>query len=152
MPKSIKYKNDTFIDSSGITHNRTLLKDILNNLNKEQKILWQGAWYMDSNKTVTLSETISEQKNGIVLVFSGYSNGSPQNYNFTTYFVPKKLLSIVSRGGHFIPLGGTNGITGFRYLYISNDKITGNDVNSRTVTNGITYSNTGYVLRAVIGV
>lgn len=31
MPKSIKLKNDTYIDSSGITHNKETLKNILNN-------------------------------------------------------------------------------------------------------------------------
>ena len=30
MPRSIKLKNNVYIDSSGITHNRGLLKDILN--------------------------------------------------------------------------------------------------------------------------
>ena len=35
MSKSIKFKNNTYIDSSGIVHNRKSLKDMLNNkLNK----------------------------------------------------------------------------------------------------------------------
>lgn len=32
MAKSIKLKNDTYIDSTGIMHNRSLLSTIINNL------------------------------------------------------------------------------------------------------------------------
>ncbi len=32
MSKSIKFRNNTYLDSKGITHNRRLLSDILNNL------------------------------------------------------------------------------------------------------------------------
>ena len=32
MRKSIKFRNNTYLDSKGITHNRRLLSDILNNL------------------------------------------------------------------------------------------------------------------------
>ena len=32
MSKSIKFRNNTYLDSKGISHNRSLLSDILNNL------------------------------------------------------------------------------------------------------------------------
>ena len=40
-----------------------------------------------------------------------------------------------------------------KYLYIYNDRIVGNDVNTTTGTrNGITYNNAKYVMRYVMGV
>ena len=33
------------------------------------KVLWSGAWYMNGSQTANLSEKVSEQPNGIVLVF-----------------------------------------------------------------------------------
>ena len=39
MSKGIKFKDNTYLDSSGITHNRTPLKDILNNGVLRSKII-----------------------------------------------------------------------------------------------------------------
>ena len=59
----------------------------------EQKILWSGTYYMTENQTAELSEPVSKQPNGIVLVFSRYTNGAAQNTNFKTFFVPKLFIS-----------------------------------------------------------
>lgn len=50
--------------------------------------------------------------------------------------------------------GATLGVMGAKYLYISDDKITGHDDNkaSGTASSGITYNNAGFVLRYGIGV
>lgn len=42
MSKSIKIKNNTYIDSTGIVHNKVLLSDILNYSTNEKKV---GTWY-----------------------------------------------------------------------------------------------------------
>lgn len=51
MPKSIKLNNDTYIDSSGITHNKETLKNILNNF-KGQLVM---AITVARNKTTTMN-------------------------------------------------------------------------------------------------
>lgn len=117
------------------------------------KILWQGGYYMTAGHTIPLSENVSEQPNGIVLVFSYYSGGA-QDYYFQSSFIPKALVAAQGGSGHTIILAGTNfNPIGTKYLYISDDVITGNDNNNATGTsNGITYNNAAFVLRYVIGV
>ena len=118
-----------------------------------QKVLLNIASYMHGGQSFSLSEKVSEQMLGIILVFCGYSEGA-KDYNFVTYFVPKQLIALKGGMGHFIVMGGTSkGIDGFKYIYIHDDKVVGNDVNSGSHTlNGITYNNSSYCLRYVIGV
>ena len=56
------------------------------------KILWIGQYYMTAGQTATLSEKVSEQPNGIVLVFSRYVDGVAENYDFNSFFVLKILI------------------------------------------------------------
>lgn len=119
---------------------------------KKQKILWDNYMYMNSSQKAYLSEKISEQTNGIVLVFCGYSNGKPKTWNTTCRFIPKEKARLFNGAGGFIPMGGLEGISGYKYLYIYDDRIEGNDKNQQSISNGITYNNSDYVLRYVIGV
>ena len=117
------------------------------------KVLWDGAYYMTAGHTAPLSENVSEQPNGIVLVFSYYSSGA-KDYYFQSFFIPKALVAAQGGSGHTIILAGTNfNPIGTKYLYISDDVISGNENNNATGTaNGITYNNAAFVLRYVIGV
>lgn len=120
---------------------------------KEQKALWTGIYYMTDTQTVELSETVLEQKNGIVLEFSGYSGGYAQNYNWTCVFIPKRWVQNRAGAGYFVSLGGTDGICSYKYLYIHNDKIVGHANNKGSITkSGVTYNNSLMVLRSVYGV
>lgn len=117
------------------------------------RLLWQGAYYMTEGHTATLSEKISEQPNGIVLVFS-YFNSTAQNYNFNSYFISKKLVALhEGNGSDFFMMAGLSAV-GRKYLYIKDDRIIGNSANADTGTasSGITYANNKFVLRYVIGV
>lgn len=120
------------------------------------RLLWSGAYYMQGSHTITLSEAISEQKNGIVLVFSGYENGSAQDYWFNEFFVSKTFVTQHPGKGHnfLLSRGAAFGTMGAKYLYISDTKIAGNDGNigSGTGASGIVYDNSLFVLRYVIGV
>lgn len=118
------------------------------------KVLWSGAWYMNANQTANLSENVSEQPNGIVLVFSRYSSGQAQNYHWRTFFIPKYMVeNHASQGFSFLMNDVTFSYICSKYLYIHDDKIGGNDNNVSTGTaNGITYANNACVLRYVIGV
>lgn len=110
-----------------------------------QPVLWEGVYYMSANQTVNLSQTISSQKTGIVLIFGAYSNGTAQHYNHTCYFIPKTFITYWSGDGVMIPMGGSEGVAGSKYVYVSDDKITGNAQNETT-------NNKKWVLTQVIGV
>ena len=119
-------------------------------------VLWSGAWYMKDTQTATLSEKVSEQPNGICLVFSEYYDNEAKNQSFISFFVHKKLVASQPGKGHSFALF-TNcfSYTGTKYLYISNDKIVGHANNSNGVTTagtGVKYTNNRFVLRYVIGV
>lgn len=122
----------------------------------KNKVLWSGGWYMTSGHTATLSESISSQANGIVLVFSRYSSSTAQNYNFNTIFIPKSQVANHSGAGHsfIMTTDGTFSVMASKYLYINDTSIVGNDNNDKTGTgaSGIVYTNNGFVLRYVIGV
>ena len=117
-------------------------------------VLWAGGNIMYSWQEITLSQAITAQENGIVLIFSAYSDSKAQDYSFNSFFVPKHFVSAFGGKGHtFIMAASKFGYMATKYLYISDTKITGNDDNgSNGTANGITYNNYGFVLRAVIGV
>lgn len=118
-----------------------------------QKILWDSTsgYYMHGSQSITLSEPISAQKNGIVLVFSDYNSGVTFN-NLSSHFVPRSLVAYKSGAGHTFNISG-RWHNGFKYLYISDNSITGFDDNSATVTIGnVTYENASFVLFRVYGI
>lgn len=122
-------------------------------LEEHQSVLWSGAMFMNANQTATLSENVSAQNNGIVLVWSAYSSGAKDwNWNFT--FVPKQWVSSNGGAGVTSHMSGSNfSDMASKYVYVSNNKVTGNAANENTGTaNGITYANNKFVLRYVIGV
>ena len=117
-------------------------------------ILWSGAYYMNGNQTVTLSDQVSNQASGIVLVFSTYASGAAVDANFTEFFIPKAIVAQQPGGGHsFIMAKSLFDAIATKYLYINDGSIAGHANNTLTGSaNGITYANNAYVLRYVIGV
>lgn len=117
-------------------------------------ILWSGAYYMNGNQSVTLSDLISNQASGIVLVFSTYASGAPVDANFTEFFIPKAIVAQKPGGGHsFIMAKSLFDAIATKYLYINDGSIAGHANNTLTGSdNGITYANNAFVLRYVIGV
>lgn len=120
------------------------------------RVLWSGSYYMGANQTATLSEKVSEQPNGIVLVFSRYSSGTAQNYHFNHFFVHKAFVAAQPGvGSQFLmTTDGSLSVVASKYVYIHDGSIAGNANNeeSGTATSGITYNNAGFVLRYVLGV
>lgn len=118
----------------------------------ENKVLWSGAFYMQGSHAIALSEAVSAQPHGIVLVWSWYANGAYENSNFEHFFIPK----------HHVAAHATCGVNCARiaydsnmakYVYIHDTKITGHDLNTeQNTTGGCTYNNRSFVLRYVIGV
>lgn len=117
-------------------------------------VLWSGANYMAANITLT-GGTVSEQHKGIVLCWSAYENGQAKDYDFVYHFVPKyHVLNFSGYGVNFFL--NTLSRAGHKYLYIYDDHINGYSSNDSASTTGsvskIVYTNTYWVLRAVIGV
>ena len=119
-------------------------------------LLYSNAWYMAASQTVTLSEPISQQRSGIVLVFCYYNGSESTDYNWQTFFVPKQMITLNTgkTGYNFLLSNSKCGVVGTKYLYISDNQIGGSDYNTETGTgaSGIVYSNNKFVLRYVIGV
>ena len=110
--------------------------------------------YMNGDHTITLNEKVSDQKHGILLVWTNYEDGSAQNNGVNVQFIPKKYVELHPGVGHgTLLINGWNGDIGKKYVYVGNEKITGYSKNSRTVTeNGIKWVNSAYVLRYVLGI
>lgn len=118
-------------------------------------VLWSGGMYMTSGHTIALAEKISDQRNGISLVFSEYVDGEVKNTSFVSYFISKRLVSNHGGCGHCFQMCTSNlAYFATKYLYISDAKIVGHDNNglTGTGTTGIKYTNNRFVLRYVIGV
>lgn len=118
-------------------------------------VLWSGGYYMTSGHTISLSEKVSVQPHGIVLVFSEYVDGEAKNQSFVSHFISKRVVSNHGGCGHCFQMSTSNlNYFATKYLYISDDKIVGHDNNSLTGTGntGISYTNNRFVLRYVIGV
>ena len=119
------------------------------------KVLWSGAWFMHEGQYAGLSELVSEQMNGIVLVFSRYGNNTVYDYNWNSFFIHKTHVAMHGGQGHhfFMSTDGAFEVIASKYLYISDDTVRGHKNNQLAGTaNGITYNNAGFVLRYVLGV
>ena len=118
------------------------------------KVLWSGVDYMEGGKTITLNESVSEQATGIQLIFSTYNSGIADDTNFNSFFVPKYLVANHNGAGSLFQMNTvTMGNFSTKKLYISNNSIAGDSNNKASGTaNGVTYNNSIFVLRYVIGV
>jgi len=132
------------------------LKTDLDNL-KNQKVLWRDAEgsFMNGNQYAPLSEKISEQKNGIVLLFQPYRNNEPQPWGHYCYFFPKHLIELLGNGfGHTLTIPDSDyGIQAGKYIYFYDDYLQGNNANTSVATMfGTSVDSKNVVLTAVIGV
>lgn len=119
------------------------------------KVLWTGQYYMHANHTVTLSEAVSKQQHGIVLMWCRYENGASLDYDWNAQFIPKQIVSSYNAKGHAIGLfTATFWTVGSKYVFISDTAITGYSTNDNTGTSGsgITSVNSNWILRHVLGV
>lgn len=122
------------------------------------KILWSGGSLMAASSRISLPDNkrISQQPNGIVLVFSRYSSSTYQNYHFQSFFVSKDFVADANGYGNtfLLTTDGSFGLMGAKYIYVNDDELVGNDINTSSGTGecGIKYNNGGFALRYVIGV
>ena len=130
-----------------------MVKGYVQGYSPDNKLLARPIMYMVGSHTVTLSEPVSAQKHGIVLLFTEYSNGSPKSSQACTHFIPKKSVSDFPRMGYGFYLGYPYWTCGIKYLYITDTQIIGHNSNTVTGTyNGIKVTNSNFVLHSVYGV
>lgn len=122
----------------------------------ENQVLWSGTCYMTSTQTATLSSAISSQANGVILVWSYYTDGAAENSSFNLTFIPKYFVSAHSgKGVVSIVSTATMNAMASKYVYVSDTSITGHSNNNAediTKNTGILSSPRNFVLRYVIGV
>lgn len=157
-------RDDTNAWTYGDWHRVTLTPAAESKVYHTQSNLWSGTATMNASQTITLTEGnyISDQPNGIVLVFSrwvpqsGTTPGYAEDASFHTFFVPKQQVINKPGVGYTFVMATTLAFETMaaKYLYINDATITGHDSNTTTGTgsSGIKYANNRFVLRYVIGV
>lgn len=111
-------------------------------------ILWSGGYYMNDSQAAYLSEAVSLQPNGIVIVWSYYDGSNATDTCFQSFFIPKYLINAKSGCGHsfWLNSGEEQGtISGYKYLFINDTGISGYGRNGEG-------SSRNFVMRYVIGV
>lgn len=132
-------------------------ENIINTI-KNYNVLWQDTpVYVVDTQTLPLSDLVSNQKNGIVLVWQAYSSGQVQDYYFNYTFIPKFHTAIHNGAGLVCWLSNSNGSSvATKYVYVSDNQITGNAGNGTGRTqqsnSNIYTNNNGWVLTAILGV
>lgn len=116
------------------------------------KVLWSGACYMDASHTITLSEAISSQVHGIVMVWSSYWSSAAQDDNFHYVFIPKQHVTDYSGKLVISHLQtGQLATIATKGVYIADTAITGHDDNTAVVTSK-NFNGAAFVLRKVLGI
>lgn len=122
----------------------------------DAKVLWDNAFFMAGNpvQVATLTEAVSAQQHGIILVFSEYVNGAAANYSYQSFFVSKKEVEHRANVSHCFPLFGAEfAVASLKFLFIHDTKIVGDARNNTSGTkSGITYDGKRFVMRTVYGI
>lgn len=109
-------------------------------------VLLSTAVYPNTDYTGNFSAPVSTQPHGILIEFAPYVDGQAKGYGLVTFFIPKGRCNGESYNIYIDPWCS-------KWIYVYDDKIVGNDANSKTgTTNGISYNNRKYVLSRVYGV
>lgn len=156
---SIKIKSATELTLTPLFENVLPILPQLNDISNTNRLLYQGeGLFMNENQQIKLTEKISEQPTGIVIIWSAYSDGQSRDFHWYFQFVPKFILSLPTINNSidtdiFLCAGGQSQYSAMKELGITDDVIYGQNGNSsKIVVNGITCVNNEWVLRAVIGV
>lgn len=119
------------------------------------RVLWQptsqsASPYLTDTQPITLSEAVSRQLTGIVLVWSRRASGTVYNDSWWYEYIPKwHAMNHGTQGIYMSTPTGFSATVCIKYVYIDDLEITGHASNSAT---GTGYANNTRVLRAVIGV
>lgn len=118
------------------------------------EILWQGNLHMNAEQVISLSDNISHQPNGIVLVWSEYNSttNTVLDQGFVTHFIPKILVNMHPARFHAFSfmVWSYQSQQFMKGLYISDKDITGHEINTDSSDPATPVNSC--VLRYVIGV
>ncbi len=115
------------------------------------KIIFRGPIQMGADTVIKLSEPVSRQKTGIVLIWSPYGTSGTNNIQYQ--FIPKEAVKLFPDTTHSTFLCNTTftKIAG-KSVYVHDDTIEGNKYNTSAGTGlGVSYNNADYTLRYVLG-
>lgn len=136
-------------------------ENIQNIMYGNTNVLWEAdndvlGYHMNSDQSITLNEKISEQRNGIVLVWYGYNTDTKKRINgVTSYqFIPKWQIKSGNNSFFLQQMSFINfSKIGTKALSFTDNTINGDsrNINSGTA-NGITYDNSAFILSYVLGV
>lgn len=111
---------------------------------------------MNGSQSVTLSEPVSSQLTGIVLVWRQYSNGSALAGSAHYQYVPKSAVAdYPGMGTGCLMTSATASVIGSKYVYVSDSTIKGHEANDRDATtlgSGLTVTPSAWVLTDVYSV
>lgn len=150
--------NEDILKKNAQLQDEVPLKGLLTGygFNGQAKILCYSGYYMSETQTVYLSEPISKQQHGIIVIFQDFdpTNAQTKNYRFQHFFIPKEHVNLYPGGGVCCMIHSDH-ILCRKYLYVSDESITGhannNDANF-TMSAGPVQANRYWVLSYVIGV
>lgn len=109
-------------------------------------VLLSTAVYPNADYTGNFSAPASTQPHGILIEFAPYVDGQAKGYGLVTFFIPKGRCNGEPYNIYIDPWCS-------KWIYVYDDKIVGNDANSKAgTTNDISYNNRKYVLSRVYGV
>lgn len=109
-------------------------------------VLLSTAVYPNADYTGNFSAPASTQPHGILIEFAPYVDGQAKGHGLVTFFIPKGRCNGESYNIYIDPWCS-------KWIYVYDDKIVGNDANSKAgTTNDISYNNRKYVLSRVYGV
>lgn len=116
-------------------------------------VLWQGILHMNGSQQANLSSNLNEQVIGIYLCWKEYTNGVVTQ-NRTYQFIPKGVPSGCAFDQFLTNRG--SGLIGTKQVYVYDDRIVGDDNNSRgeytASTTNLRMSNNRWVLTEIIGI
>lgn len=147
----------TSINSDSLSVQNTDINTIITDIASSYNVLWTGAWYMNAGQTATLSQNVSEQKTGIILVWQAYSSGQTSNSDYNYSFIPKYHTAVHNGAGVAMFLTNSNGnLLATKYVYVNDDSLVGHSINESSHTNrsasGIYTDSNRWVLTAVLGI
>lgn len=109
----------------------------------KDKVLWEGASYPNAATTLRPTKKISDCMNGWVFVWSDWNAGTGGNpgvlndFHFAYTFVTKEHISKGWAGqGVYHAVPASESTIEYKYLYVWDDRIVGNDANSTNLTGG----------------
>lgn len=113
--------------------------------NKSTRVLANSnGSFLTASQTINLSQAISAQPNGIILIWCYYSGGAAANSHWNHTPIHKHQLAMPGSGQVTVQLesSGTGPVR--KFLYVTDTQISGHDQNA-----GV--GGAGMVLRAIVG-